>query len=70
LREGFAQKYVVWRQNMKYQVKRFFADESGQDVAEYALLLVLVGIAIAIASPTITDSILSVFSRTKSVLGV
>lgn len=55
---------------MTNKIKRFFADESGQDVAEYALLLVLVGIAIAIASPTITASILSVFSRTQSVLGV
>jgi Flp pilus assembly pilin Flp len=55
---------------MRDQVRRFFADESGQDVAEYALLLVLVAIAIAIASPSITESILSVFSRTKSVLGV
>ena len=55
---------------MKNQLKNFINDESGQDVAEYALLLVLVGIAIAIASPTITASILSVFSRTKSVLGV
>jgi Flp pilus assembly pilin Flp len=55
---------------MKKQIRRFLTDESGQDVAEYALLLVLVGIAIAIASPSITESILSVFSRTKSVLGV
>ena len=52
------------------QVKHFLADESGQDVAEYAMLLVLVAIAIAIASPAITDAVLSVFSRTKSVLGV
>jgi len=51
-------------------IRRFIANESGQDVAEYALLLVLVGIAIAIASPSITKSILSVFSLTKSVLGV
>lgn len=50
--------------------RRFFEDQSGQDVAEYPMLLVLVAIAIAIASPTITDSVLSVFSRTKSVLGV
>ena len=55
---------------MKNHVKKFIIDESGQDVAEYALLLVLVAIAIAIASPTITAAILSVFSRTKSVLGV
>jgi Flp pilus assembly pilin Flp len=52
------------------QLKRFIREESGQDVAEYAMLLVLVAIAIALASPTITDSVLSVFSRTRSVLGV
>jgi Flp pilus assembly pilin Flp len=52
------------------QFKSFVGEESGQDVAEYAMLLVLVAIAIALASPTITDSVLSVFSRTRSVLGV
>ena len=55
---------------MKNQLSRFLKEESGQDVVEYALLLVLVGIAIAIATPNITNAILSVFSRTKSVLGV
>lgn len=53
---------------MKNQLKNFVKDESGQDVAEYALLLVLIVIAIAIAAPGLTDIILSVFSRTKSVL--
>jgi Flp pilus assembly pilin Flp len=51
-------------------VRAFILEQSGQDVAEYAMLLVLVAIAIAIASPAITDAVLSVFSRTKSVLGV
>ena len=55
---------------MKNQVKNFVKDESGQDVAEYALLLVLIVIAIAIAAPGLTDVTLSVFSRTRSVLGV
>ena len=50
--------------------RRLLEDESGQDVAEYALLLVLVVIAIAVASPTFTNAIMSVFSKTKSVLGV
>ena len=50
--------------------KRFIAEESGQDVAEYALLLVLVVIAIAVAAPTFTDAIMSVFSKTRSVLGI
>lgn len=55
---------------MKKHMDRFIKEESGQDIAEYALLLVLVAIAIAIATPNITSAILSVFSRTKSVLGV
>jgi Flp pilus assembly pilin Flp len=55
---------------MLNKLKRFIRDESGQDVAEYAMLLVLVAIAIAIASPNITNAVLSVFSRTRSVLGV
>lgn len=50
--------------------KRLISEESGQDVAEYALLLVLVVIAIAVAAPTFTDSIMSVFSKTRSVLGI
>lgn len=50
--------------------KRLISEESGQDVAEYALLLVLVVIAIAVAAPTFTDAIMSVFSKTRSVLGV
>jgi Flp pilus assembly pilin Flp len=53
---------------MKNMIRRFLTEESGQDIAEYALLLVLVGIAIAIASPNITDAILSVFASTSSVL--
>ncbi|MEK6321634.1 MAG: Flp family type IVb pilin [Acidobacteriota bacterium] len=55
---------------IKNQLRNLIKDESGQDVAEYALLLVLIVIAIAIAAPGLTDVILSVFSRTRSVLGV
>ncbi len=55
---------------MKKDLRRFINEESGQDVAEYSMLLVLVAIAIAIASPNITNAVLSVFSRTRSVLGV
>jgi Flp pilus assembly pilin Flp len=55
---------------MMGQFKRFVHEESGQDIVEYVMLIVLVAIAIALASPTITDAVLSVFSRTASVLGV
>jgi Flp pilus assembly pilin Flp len=42
--------------------------ESGQTIVEYVLLIVLVALAVFFASPTITNAILGVFSRTSSVL--
>jgi len=42
--------------------------EEGQTIVEYVLLIVLVALAIFFASPTITDAIMGVFSRTSSVL--
>jgi Flp pilus assembly pilin Flp len=42
--------------------------EEGQTIVEYVLLIVLVALAVFFASPTITNSIMGVFSRTSSVL--
>jgi Flp pilus assembly pilin Flp len=42
--------------------------EEGQTIVEYVLLIVLVGLAVAVASPSITNAVLDVFSRTSSVL--
>ncbi|HEV8129773.1 MAG TPA: Flp family type IVb pilin [Acidobacteriota bacterium] len=44
-------------------LKRLRTDERGQTVAEYAILLVLIAIAISVATPGIKDNILSVFTR-------
>ncbi len=43
-------------------------EESGQTIVEYVLLIVLVALAVFFASPTITQAVLGVFSRTSSVL--
>ena len=44
---------------MKEQIRRFWADDSGQDLVEYALLLVLLTIvviaALRILGPTISS---------------
>ncbi len=45
-----------------------FKAESGQTIVEYVLLIVLVALAVFFASPSVTSAIMSVFTRTSSVL--
>ena len=42
-------------------VRRLFRDESGQDLVEYALLTVVVGLAGAVAAPQIGQAIAFVY---------
>ena len=42
--------------------------DKGVTTIEYAIMLVLIAIAIAIAAPNISSAVLSVFSRTASVI--
>jgi Flp pilus assembly pilin Flp len=61
---------------MLSQIKSYFKSvaietakqESGQTIVEYVLLIVLVALAVFFASPTVTNSVMGVFSRTSSVL--
>ena len=53
---------------LKARTESFVKKESGQTIVEYVLLIVLVALAIFFASPTITQAVLGVFSRTSSVL--
>ena len=43
-------------------------DESGQTIVEYALIIVLIALAVLLASPTLTSAIVQVFSETSSLL--
>jgi Flp pilus assembly pilin Flp len=53
---------------LKNQTENLLRLESGQTIVEYVLLIVLVALAVFFASPTITNAVLGVFSRTSSVL--
>jgi Flp pilus assembly pilin Flp len=44
------------------------AEEDGQTMVEYVMLIVLVALAVFIMSPSLTSAILSVFSNTSSAL--
>ena len=43
--------------------------EKGVTTVEYAIMLVLIAVAVALAAPNISSAIVSVFSKTSSVLG-
>ena len=43
-------------------------NEKGVTVVEYAIMLALIAIAVAVAAPNITSAVLSVFSKASSVM--
>ncbi|MDO9536170.1 MAG: Flp family type IVb pilin [Bacillota bacterium] len=44
-------------------ITRLFRDEEGQGLAEYALILVLIAIAVIVTLTSFKDSIVGVFTR-------
>ena len=44
-------------------------DENGQTIVEYALIIVLVALAVLLANPSITGAIAKTFQDTSSLLG-
>jgi pilus assembly protein Flp/PilA len=49
-------------------VKRFVQEEEGQDLVEYALLLVFIALIVIAALPSLGKTVSNVFSNTTSVL--
>jgi len=49
-------------------IKRFINDEEGQDLVEYALLLVFLALAAIAILPTLGSSVNRVFSQSNSSL--
>jgi pilus assembly protein Flp/PilA len=47
-------------------VRKFVNDESGASAAEYALILVVIGLAIVVAATTLSGSISGALTRTAS----
>ena len=53
---------------MMPMIKKFFRDEEGQDLVEYALLLVFIALAAIAVLPTLGSAVNNVFSRSASTL--
>jgi len=49
-------------------IKKFIRDEEGQDLVEYALLLVFLALAAIAVLPTLGSSVNKVFSQSNSSL--
>jgi Flp pilus assembly pilin Flp len=54
--------------NITKYVKSFLADEGGQDIVEYSLLLVLIGAAALFVLSTMGKSISEIFSKINTKL--
>jgi Flp pilus assembly pilin Flp len=55
---------------MPQTIQRFLHDEEGQDLVEYALLLVFLALAAITILPTLGSSVNKVFSESNSALTV
>ena len=53
---------------LKSQLDRLTKDEEGQTMVEYVMLIVLVALAVFLATPNIKSAILKVFQNTSSAL--
>ena len=56
------------RKTMLELMKKFMKDEEGQDLVEYALLLVFLALAAIAILPTLGSSVNTVFSQSNSAL--
>jgi pilus assembly protein Flp/PilA len=55
-------------QSITTLVREFLRDESGQDLVEYALLLVFLALAAIAVLPTLSSAVNNVFSQSASSL--
>ncbi|HSF17986.1 MAG TPA: Flp family type IVb pilin [Vicinamibacteria bacterium] len=55
---------------MKQQIIRFFREEDGPTAVEYALMLVMVALAIALALPNISQAVINIFTAMANALVV
>jgi Flp pilus assembly pilin Flp len=55
-------------ENLIVPTKRRKKSQSGVTVVEYAIMLALIAIAVAVAAPNITSAVVGVFSKASSVM--
>jgi len=54
---------------LRARLAQLAKDQSGQTIVEYALIIVLIALAVLLSSPTLTEAIIQVFLDTSSLLG-
>jgi Flp pilus assembly pilin Flp len=54
---------------MENEFMRKKRNEKGVTVVEYAIMLALIAIAVAVAAPNITSAVVGVFGKASSVIG-
>lgn len=55
---------------LKQQIIRFFREEDGPTAVEYALMLVMVALAVALALPSISQAVINIFTAMANALVV
>jgi Flp pilus assembly pilin Flp len=53
---------------IRFYLQRFGAEDKGVTTVEYAIMLALVAIAVAVATPGISDAVTSVFSQAATAM--
>ncbi len=54
---------------LKRELAHVSQEETGQTIVEYALIIVLVALAVLLTNPSLTAAIAKVFADTSSLLG-
>jgi Flp pilus assembly pilin Flp len=58
---------ALWKYH-KHYLTNILRNDEGQTVLEYAVMIILMGVAIFVAFPDLPDAILEIFDGTSSVL--
>ena len=53
---------------IEFYLRQFGADEEGVTTVEYAIMLALIAVAVAVSTPGISDAVTSIFGETATAL--
>jgi len=55
-------------EGLRFYLRKFGADEKGVTTVEYAIMLALVAVAVALSTPGISDAVTSVFDEAATAM--
>ena len=63
-------KMLTQCRNLVDRIRGYGKDEQGVTTVEYAVMLALVALAVALATPNIRDGVVNIFDTTATTLGL